>query len=91
MPRYGVRPLGSLLSPGAPLSCREPGLGGLAFLSNEIIAEHVLALLDARALGRLGRASRACYVLAHSPELWRALVIEHHGDGFVYERSWKDT
>lgn len=46
----------------------------MAVLTDELLLS-ILHLLDAKDLSVLVRVSRACYVLGHTDELWRALVL----------------
>ncbi|KAJ3189002.1 hypothetical protein HK101_009047 [Irineochytrium annulatum] len=94
----GVKPLGNLLlatdSKTAP-PCREPGLGALSPLSDDLLLSMLSAdsnLLRPSDLCRLARCSRALYVLACHDDLWRGWMIRTFaGDFGAFRRSWRDT
>lgn len=71
----GCRAL-TVAHPLPPPSCAPAaGLGLLSRLPDELLLD-LLFRLPAPDLGRLGLSSKAAYVFAHTPELWKALSLE---------------
>ncbi|EFJ18505.1 hypothetical protein SELMODRAFT_419906 [Selaginella moellendorffii] len=84
-----VQPLGNLLFTGRQ-NIRDPGLGSLQRLSDEIVSD-ILALLDAKDLARSGVSSKGFYVFSHQEALWRNLVLAELKGGFLFQGSWRKT
>ncbi|GAB9473909.1 F-box protein [Globisporangium polare] len=89
---YGVKPVGNFyedMDKGIK-DCRAPGLGKLAFLSDQQVMA-LLNYLPATDLSKLGECSRACYVFSSHDELWRTLVLEEMEGNFQAEETWKES
>lgn len=87
---HGVQPLGNLyLSPGA-VNSRNTGLGNLQTLTDELVLE-ILGHLTGSHLGVLSAVSKSFYVFCSHEPLWRNLVLETIGGGFLFNGSWKST
>ncbi|XP_031395524.1 F-box protein At5g06550 [Punica granatum] len=87
---HGVQPLGNLfLSPGA-VNSRNTGLGNLQTLTDELVLE-ILGLLGGSHLGVLSAVSKSFYIFCSHEPLWRNIVLETVGGGFLYNGSWKST
>ncbi|KAK4749244.1 hypothetical protein SAY87_026693 [Trapa incisa] len=87
---HGVQPLGNLyLSPGV-VNSRSTGLGNLQTLTDELVLEILGHLTDSH-LGVLSAVSKSFYVFCSHEPLWRNLVLESIGGGFLYNGSWKST
>ncbi|EFJ36139.1 hypothetical protein SELMODRAFT_404640 [Selaginella moellendorffii] len=82
-PGTAVQPLGNLLF---KQNIRDPGLGSLQRLSNEIVSD-ILALLDAKDLARSGVSSEAFYVFSHQEALcggiWKRISLTSQLDRLV--------
>ncbi|CAN1306839.1 Arginine-specific demethylase JMJ22 [Linum perenne] len=87
---HGVQPLGNLyFNPGA-VNSRNPGLGNLQFLSDELVLD-ILGLLSATQLGNLAAVSKSFYVFANHEPIWRNLVLDELKGGFFFNGSWRST
>ncbi|GAB2295779.1 Arginine-specific demethylase jmj22 [Dionaea muscipula] len=87
---HGVQPLGNLYLSSSPHNSRDSGLGNLRILNDELVLE-ILGLLDAARLGVLATVSRSLYVFCSHEPLWRNLVLETLGGGFLFTGSWRAT
>ena len=93
---YNVRPVGAAYDGtetrrwGA--TARQAGLGALAALEDHVVLA-VLGVLGAAELLNVSRCSKALYVFAGTPELWRALTLGRYGGRFAFAASgsWRDT
>lgn len=87
---HGVQPLGNLYFSSIAHNSRNTGLGNLQTLTDEIVLE-ILGLLGGAHLGILSTVSKSFYVFGSHEPLWRTLVLENYGGGFLYNGSWKLT
>ncbi|KAF8065440.1 F-box protein [Scenedesmus sp. PABB004] len=86
---YGVQPWGNFYLSRVP-EIRTSGLGALAALADELVLG-LLYDLPAADLARLGLASRALYVFAHTQELWKNLAMQELDSDFSWCGSWRET
>eukprot|EP00730_Choanoeca_flexa_P007262 TRINITY_DN12302_c2_g1_i1.p1 TRINITY_DN12302_c2_g1~~TRINITY_DN12302_c2_g1_i1.p1 ORF type:complete len:466 (+),score=70.51 TRINITY_DN12302_c2_g1_i1:108-1505(+) len=61
-----------------------------ASLPHTVVLE-ILSYLDGIHLARIAQTCKFLYVLSHTGDLWKALVIRKLDKGFLYTRSWKET
>ncbi|GAB2226852.1 hypothetical protein Droror1_Dr00008645 [Drosera rotundifolia] len=85
-----VQPLGNLYLTSNGHNSRDSGLGDLKILTDELVLE-ILGFLDGNHLGILGTVSRSLYVFCCHEPIWRNLVLEKFGGGFVFNGSWRGT
>ncbi|XP_072991129.1 arginine-specific demethylase JMJ22 [Typha latifolia] len=85
-----IQPLGNLLLLDPSSNIRDPGLGTLRVLSDELLLD-VLALLRARDLGVLSLVSKSLYVFSSHEPLWRNLVLDEFKGDFFFTESWRST
>ncbi|XP_058087003.1 arginine-specific demethylase JMJ22 isoform X2 [Magnolia sinica] len=87
---HGVQPLGNLLLSHSPYNSRNPGLGNLSSLPDDLLID-ILSLLGPTQLAQLSIASKALYVFSNHDPLWRALVLDSLHSGFSFTGLWKST
>lgn len=104
---YGVKPLGNMMVDALMQqqqhrprkrqrtaatfgNTREVSLGGLRRLSDESLLE-LLGWLPPHDLARCAAVSRALYVFALAPELWKEAVLAGVGNNFEFHNTWRDT
>ncbi|KAG9445229.1 hypothetical protein H6P81_016569 [Aristolochia fimbriata] len=87
---HGVQPLGNLLVSPTSYNSRNPGLGNLRVLPDELLVD-LFGLLGPTELGRLSAVSKSLYVFCNHEPLWRNLVLEHLKGTFFFNGSWKST
>ncbi|KAK8965955.1 F-box protein [Platanthera guangdongensis] len=85
-----IQPLGNLLLLDPSSNIRNPGLGNLRILSDELLLD-VLGLLGGRDLGILSSVSKSLYVFSTHEPLWRNLVLDHLNGEFLFTGSWRST
>ncbi|KAJ6824495.1 F-box protein [Iris pallida] len=87
---HHIQPLGNLLLVGPSANIRNPGLGSLHVLPDDILLD-LLSLLSAKELSILSTASRSFFVFATHDPLWRSLVLREFQGDFVFSGSWRST
>ncbi|KAH0460372.1 hypothetical protein IEQ34_011035 [Dendrobium chrysotoxum] len=85
-----IQPLGNLLLLDPSTNIRNPGLGNLQILSDEVLVD-ILGLLGGRDLGILSSVSKSLYVFSTHEPLWRNLVLEELKGEFLFYKSWRFT
>lgn len=90
-----IKPLGNYYfdstSPGFKGSCRSPGLGSIARLTDELILDIIEHFLGPRDLCCLAQASRALYAFSYHDEIWRVWTVNDFGGNFTWSGSWRAT
>jgi hypothetical protein len=86
----GVLPWGNIYHQGSAPSIRNSSLGLFRVFDDERLLD-VLGFVGASELCKLARCSKAFYILAHTEDLWKALVLTHLGGNFRFEHTWRET
>ncbi|KAJ0981728.1 hypothetical protein J5N97_009983 [Dioscorea zingiberensis] len=87
---HTIQPLGNLLLSRSTSNARDPGLGSLRFLPDDLLLD-ILALLPAGDLSRLAAVSKSLYVFSTHDPLWRNLVLRDLKGDFLFNGSWRST
>ncbi|KAH7666330.1 Clavaminate synthase-like protein [Dioscorea alata] len=88
---HTIQPLGNLLLlSGSSSNARDPGLGSLRPLPDDLLLD-ILTLLPAPDLARLAAVSKPFYVFSTHDPLWRNLVLRDLGGDFLFNGSWRST
>ncbi len=86
----GVLPWGNSYHPSAAPSIRNTSLGRFRVFGDESLLD-ILGIMEAKDLCKLARTSKAFYILAHTDDLWKTLVLTNLGGNFRFERTWRET
>ncbi|KAG0482703.1 hypothetical protein HPP92_010787 [Vanilla planifolia] len=87
---HPIQPLGNLLLLDPSANIRNPGLGTLQILSDELILD-ILGFLSGRHLAILSCVSKSLYIFSTHEPLWRNLVLEDLKGHFLFIGSWRCT
>ncbi|XP_076908224.1 arginine-specific demethylase JMJ22-like [Bidens hawaiensis] len=86
----GVQPLGNFYLTSSHHNTRNPGLGTIKSLTDELILD-ILGLLEPTHLGVLSSVSKSLYVFCNHEPIWKNLVLACSPHGFLFKGSWKST
>ncbi|PKA64034.1 F-box protein [Apostasia shenzhenica] len=85
-----IQPLGNLLLVDPSANIRNPGLGSLKILPDELLLD-ILGLVGGCELGILSSVSKSLYVFSAHEPLWRNLVLDELKAEFLFAGSWRYT